>query len=163
MVAYRVTYQVIQVDPLLPYAGPFEGLLAHPGGVVLKWSAISEVVLECSNPFPNNKASPLLHIGTILGGFGIEGLGGFSIRGKGVLAKRLGMSIPSGEGFVQLFVSAGCPQSCKARPAEAGCSDGLTCSAADRRSPHDGKKQLRRKVSRSLDMGPSNTLPGKPV
>ena len=35
-------------------------------------------------PTPDNKTSPLLHIGTILGGFNIGGLGGFSIRGKGL-------------------------------------------------------------------------------
>ena len=42
------------------------------------------------NPLPpNNKTSPLLHVGTILGGFNIGGLGGFSIRGKGLLASKL--------------------------------------------------------------------------
>ena len=30
-------------------------------------------------PPPNNKTSPLLHIGTVLGGFNIGGLGGVSI------------------------------------------------------------------------------------
>ena len=35
-------------------------------------------------PPPNNKTSLLLHIGTLLGGFKIGGLGGFSIRGKGL-------------------------------------------------------------------------------
>ena len=38
---------------------------------------------------PNNKTSPLLHIGTILGGFSIGGLGGFSIRGKGLVLSGL--------------------------------------------------------------------------
>ena len=48
--------------------------------------------LEYSSPPPNtkppqplnNKTSPWLHIGTILGGFSLGQLGGFSIRGKGL-------------------------------------------------------------------------------
>ena len=34
---------------------------------------------------PNNKTSPLLHIGTISGGFNVKGLGGFSVRGRGLM------------------------------------------------------------------------------
>ena len=32
-------------------------------------------------PPPNDKTSPLLHIGTILGGFSIRGSGGFGVHG----------------------------------------------------------------------------------
>ena len=35
-------------------------------------------------PTPNNKTSPLLHIGSLLGGFNIGGLGVFSIGGRGL-------------------------------------------------------------------------------
>ena len=52
-----------------------------------------KAVVKTPNPFPliltppppNNKTSPLLHIGTILGGFSVGGWGGFSIRGKGLM------------------------------------------------------------------------------
>ena len=54
---------------------------------VTRYSRTKESLPPNTNPPPppNNKTSPLLHIGTILGGFTIRGLGGFSIRGRGLI------------------------------------------------------------------------------